>query len=55
MNKEKPRVITGIGEKKSNNGTQWYQQDRIYDNNIAITITTDIPPYYVAGGGRYYE
>ena len=50
MNKEKPRVITGIGEKKSNNGTQWYQQDRIYDNNIAITITTDTPPYYVAGG-----
>ena len=24
-------VVGGIGEKKSNNGTQWYQQDRIYD------------------------
>ena len=41
-----PRVIGGIGEKKSNNNTQWYQQDRIYDNNVAISITTDFNPYY---------
>lgn len=40
MKNQKPRVLGGIGEKKSNNGTQWYQQDRIYDNNIAISITT---------------
>ena len=41
-----PQVIGGIGEKKSNNGTQWYQQDRIYDDNVAISITTGFNPYY---------
>lgn len=46
MNNQKPIVLGGIGEKKSNNGTQWYQQDRIYDNNIAISITTSFNPYY---------
>lgn len=47
MNKEKPRVIGGIGEKKSNSGRQWYMQDRIYDNNIAISIATSFNPYYL--------
>jgi DNA (cytosine-5)-methyltransferase 1 len=42
----KPKVLGGIGEKKSNGGTQWYQQDRIYDDNIAISITTAFNPYY---------
>ena len=41
-----PRVLGGIGEKKSNGGTQWYQQDRIYDENCAISITTGFNPYY---------
>ncbi len=27
----KPEVIGGIGEKKSNSGRQYYQQDRVYD------------------------
>ena len=31
-----PKVIAGIGEKKSNNGTQWYQQDRIYNDDVPI-------------------
>ena len=48
----KPKVIAGIGEKKSNNNTQWYQQDRIYDNNVAISLTTSFNPYYKSGGGR---
>ena len=43
---DKPKVLGGIGEKKSNNGTQWYQHDRIYDDNVAITITTECNPYY---------
>jgi len=47
MNNEKPRVIGGIGGKKSNGGRQWYQQDRIYDNNIAISVTTSYNPYYL--------
>lgn len=41
-----PRVIGGIGEKKSNGGTQWYQQDRIYDNEVAMSVTTGFLPYY---------
>lgn len=41
-----PKVIGGIGEKKSNGGTQWYQQDRIYDNEVAISVTTGFNPYY---------
>lgn len=43
---DSPKVLGGIGEKKSNNGTQWYQQDRIYDDNIAISVTTAFNPYY---------
>lgn len=42
-----PKVIGGVGEKKSNGGTQYYQQDRIYDNNIAISVTTAFNPYYL--------
>ena len=42
----KARVVGGIGEKKSNNNTQWYQQDRIYDDNVSISITTECNPYY---------
>ncbi len=42
-----PRVIGGIGEKKSNGGRQWYQQDRTYDDKIAISVTTSFNPYYL--------
>ena len=42
-----PKVIGSIGEKKSNGGQQWYQQDRIYDGDeIAISVTTGFNPYY---------
>ena len=44
---DKPKVLGGIGEKKSNGGKQWYQQDRVYDNNIGISITSTFNPYYV--------
>jgi site-specific DNA-cytosine methylase len=47
MNDIKPKVLGGIGEKKSNGGKQWYQQDRIYDDNIAISVTTAFNPYYL--------
>lgn len=47
--KEKPKVLAGVGEMKSNNNTQWYQHERIYDDNIAITITTECNPYYKVG------
>ena len=42
----KPRVLGGIGEKDSNNNTQWKQQNRIYDENVAISVTTSFNPYY---------
>lgn len=41
-----PKVVGGVGEKKSNGGTQWYQQDRIYDDQLAISVTTSANPYY---------
>lgn len=46
---DEPRVIGGIGEKKSNSGTQWYQQDRIYADGNAISNTTTAQPYYKTG------
>lgn len=41
-----PQCIGGIGEKKSNSGRQWYQQDRVYDDGCAISVTTAFNPYY---------
>ena len=44
---KEPKVIGGgIGEKKSNGGTQWYQQDRVYEGDVAISVTTAFNPYY---------
>jgi DNA (cytosine-5)-methyltransferase 1 len=40
-------VLGGIGEKKSNNNTQWYMQDRIYDNKVGISLATTANPNYV--------
>ena len=53
MNDIEPKVLGGIGEMKSNNNTQWYMQDRIYDSNVAITLATVCNPYYeISGGGK---
>lgn len=41
-----PECIGGVGEKKSNGGRQYYQQDRIYDDGVAISVTTAFNPYY---------
>lgn len=36
-----PKLLGGFGEKKLNNNTQWYQQDRVYDSdNVAICLST---------------
>lgn len=50
--KNEIKVIAGLGEKKSNKGSQWYQQDRIYDNKIALNISTCAQPYYLTKGER---
>lgn len=44
----KPVLVGGIGDKKSNGGTQYYQQDRIYDTeSIAMAHPANLP------GGSY--
>lgn len=40
------KVIGGIGERKSNGGTQWYLQNRIYFGEKAIAVATSFNPYY---------
>ena len=50
--KDNVKVLGGIGEKKSNGGTQYYQQDRIYDNKVALSIATCCQPYYLTARER---
>ena len=39
-----PKLIGGVGEMKSNGGSQFYQQDRIYDGNgIAMCHPANLP------------
>ena len=48
MEVKEPRVLGGLGNKKSNNGTQYYQQDRVYSSDgIAMCHPANIP------GGSY--
>lgn len=42
----KIQVVGGVGEKRSNNGTQYFMQDRIYEGDIANAICTCTNPYY---------
>ena len=44
---EDTKVVGGIGEKKSNGGTQYYQQDRVYHGDIAMCQPANLP------GGSY--
>ena len=44
---EDAKVIGGLGEKKSNGGTQYFQQDRIYYGDVAMCHPSQIP------GGSY--
>lgn len=38
----------GVGEKNSNNNSQWYQQNRIYDaDGIALCLSSAFAPWYV--------
>ena len=46
-----PKCIGGIGEKKSNSGSQFYQQDRIYDSEkVAASLSANLP-----GGANMYD
>lgn len=42
----KIQVVGGVGEKRSNNGTQYFMQDRIYEGDISNAICTSANPYY---------
>lgn len=42
----KIQVVGGVGEKRSNNGTQYFMQDRIYEGDISNNICTSANPYY---------
>jgi DNA (cytosine-5)-methyltransferase 1 len=45
--KEGVVLLGGLGEKDSNGGTQWKQQNRIYSSEgTSISITTGFHPYY---------
>ena len=50
-----PVVVGGVGDKKSNNGRQYYQQDRIYADNIALSVTTSFNPYYAINKNNTYK
>lgn len=44
FNNDNAILVGGLGEKKSNGGTQYYQQDRVYDaNGIAMAHPAQIP------------
>lgn len=44
---EEAKVVGGVGEMKSNNGTQWYMQDRVYDGDVSISVCSAENPNYV--------
>lgn len=55
-----PILVGGYGEKKSNGGTQWYQQDRIYSvDTVAMAHCASIPSgsynYYVGDDLQVYD
>ena len=52
---EQPKVIGGIGEKKSNKGTQYFLQNRIYEADAALTICAINPYYKIDWGGNYMK
>lgn len=42
-----PILIGGIGDMKSNNGTQYYQQNRIYFTDVSTAVTTVCMPFFL--------
>ena len=47
-----PRVVGGIGEKTSNNGKQYFYQNRIYDSEVATAVATSLQPNYLDSAFR---
>ena len=40
IEEDTPKLVAGVGEMKSNDGQQWYQQDRIYDGQGVANLPT---------------
>lgn len=47
-----PKVIGGIGEKTSDNGKQYFYQNRIYDSGVATAVATSFQPNYLDNAFR---
>lgn len=46
--RDNPFVWGGLGEKRSNRNTQWYNQDRVYDSRrVSPSIETAFQPWYL--------
>ena len=44
VSEKNPKVLGGLGEKKSNGGTQYFQQDRVYSSDgVAMSHPASIP------------
>ena len=42
------KVWGGFGDKKSNKGTQWYIQDRVYDSDyLCLALTAFKSDYWI--------
>lgn len=52
IDSESPKVIGGIGEKTSNNGKQYFYQNRIYDAGVATAVATSLHPNYLDNSFR---
>ena len=43
-----PVLLGGLGEKVSNGGTQYYNQDRVYSSfSVSIAVATAFLPWYL--------
>lgn len=48
MNDIEPVMLGGLGEKVSNGGTQYYNQDRVYSSDtVSDTVSTVLHPWYL--------
>ena len=64
VKKKIARCVGGVGDKKSNNGTQYYQQNRIYAGDIALAHPSNLScgsykyvvdkQYYLSEKGKKY-
>ena len=55
MKLEEATCVGGLAEeKKSNGGTQYFQQERVYKGDIALALPASLPQgsyKYIIGGG----